>query len=659
MKRVRESTDVILEGERHVLEMIALGAALPDVLAALCRVIDDQSGLRSSIFLLDRTGKRLHLAAAPSLPDNWRERVASFPITQTACGAAITRHEQVISPDISIDPLFDGYHDVAAAAGVRAGWSTPFVSNDNRALGTFAVYSPVTGYPDAAHLRIVSRATHLASIAVERHQTDKTLRESERRFSTVFYAGPASMSVTRFADGRFMYVNDKFVTMFGYSREELIGKTAIGLGLWVDPAQRSHLWQSLGERRGVRDFETQARTKSGYLVDVIVWMERIQILGEECVLAIVCDIGERKRAEQALAYSERLLRVVLDALPIGVLVVNPAGDIVLSNPASRQIWSGLIPSGTERWTNSDAWWHATGEKLKPTDWPWARALARGESAINEIIEIEPADGTRKIVQHSAVPIRDASEHITGAVVVNEDVSARQAAERELHKSLTDLRTLTGRLMHAQDDERRRIAQMLHETTAQDLAVLKMHLARLQRSDASLSPDDRAALRESVDLAERSMAGIRTLSYLLHPPFLDEAGLLSAVRWYAAGFAERSGIKVELNLAPTLERQPRDVELALFRIVQEALINIHRHAESPLAVIDLRADGRELTLQIEDRGRGMPQELVAQMPNGLGSFGVGVVGMRERLKQLGGTLEIESSSGGTIVRARVPLAANTA
>jgi hypothetical protein len=207
------------------------------------------------------------------------------------------------------------------------------------------------------------------------------------------------------------------------------------------------------------------------------------------------------------------------------------------------------------------------------------------------------------------------------VIVNEDISARATAEHERNDALNQMRTLTGRLMRAQDDERRRIAQMLHETTAQDLAALKMHLARLTRTGVGLSDADRAALTESIDLAERSMTGIRTLSYLLYPPFLDETGLLSALRWYASGFAERSGIKVDLDLPSTFERLPQEVETTLFRVVQEALINIHHHAESPIALIRLRVDGRRLTIQIGDRGRGMPSDLIAQLPTGGGALGL--------------------------------------
>jgi signal transduction histidine kinase len=246
---------------------------------------------------------------------------------------------------------------------------------------------------------------------------------------------------------------------------------------------------------------------------------------------------------------------------------------------------------------------------------------------------------------------DGKEHL---LVSSIDVTDRERAQNELQDSLAQMRTLTGRLMRAQDDERRRIAQMLHETTAQDLAALKMYLARLARTGTGLSDGDRAALSESIALAERSMSDIRTVSYLLHPPFLDEAGLLTALRWYAAGFSKRSGIAMDLDLPSTLERLPQETETVLFRAVQEALINIHHHAGSPTASIRLRVDGHRLTLEIGDRGRGMRVEVMAQLPTGGAALGVGVTGMRERLQQLGGTLEIESSASGTTVRAQLPL-----
>src|SRR5712671_4590627 len=203
---------------------------------------------------------------------------------------------------------------------------------------------------------------------------------------------------------------------------------------------------------------------------------------------------------------------------------------------------------------------------------------------------------------------------------------RAEIEHTLRQQRNELRALATRLMQAQDEERRRIAQMLHETTAQDLAALKMLLARLNRAADRLGEDERMALSESIALAEQSMTEIRTVSYLLHPPFLDEAGLLSALRWYAAGFAERSGIDLNLDLPDSFERLPRETETALFRIVQESLINIHRHAASESARIRLRRDAETLVLEIEDRGKGIPDASLKDIRRAAGAAGVGIAGM---------------------------------
>jgi two-component system NarL family sensor kinase len=376
--------------------------------------------------------------------------------------------------------------------------------------------------------------------------------------------------------------------------------------------------------------------------------------GFKRVVGVAEDITDQKRREEELQNSERLLRLVLDALPVGVAVVDHAGNMILTNPESERIWGRVIHSGRERYSASKAWSHSTGRPIARGEWASERALFNGASTVNELLDIESFDGARKTIQNSAVPIRNMHEHITGAVVVNEDITTRVAAERDLNDSYNQMRTLTGRLMRAQDDERRRIAQMLHETTAQDLAALKMHLARLHRTAADLNDSDRAVLLESIALAEQSMTEVRTLSYLLHPPFLDEMGLVSALRWYATGFAERSGIAVELELPDVFERPPLDTETALFRIVQESLINIHRHAGSLTASIRLQRDAETLVLAIEDRGRGIPNASLTQIMRGEGGVGVGIAGMHERIEQLGGTLEITSGDHGTIVRARLPL-----
>jgi signal transduction histidine kinase len=492
-------------------------------------------------------------------------------------------------------------------------------------------------------------------------RADEVLRQLEERFRRLVDVMPVAVYVCD-TSGNIQNYNSRAVELWG--RAPALGDPAEcfcgSLRLYspegtLVPHQDSKMAEVLRTGIEARDLEVVIERPDGSSITVLVNIVPLRSGDGELIGAMNCfqDISDRKRAEEELRRSERLLRLVLDALPVGVTVVDRSGDIILSNPASQRIWSGTIPSGRERYAESKGWWHATGQRLAPEEWASVRAFVNGETSVNEVLDIESFDGVRKIIRNSAVPIRDTKERITGAVVVNEDISARTAAERELSDSYNQMRTLTGRLMHAQDDERRRIAQMLHETTAQNLAALKMHLARLNRTTNSLSDADRSALAESLQLAEQSIGEIRTLSYLLHPPFLDETGLLPALRWYAAGFTARSGISVDLELPESLERLPLDTETALFRIVQESLINIHRHAGSKTARIRLRREPDTPVLEIEDQGRGIPDASLKHVMSG--GAGVGIAGMSERIEQLGGHLEITSSDHGTTVRAWLPLA----
>lgn len=216
----------------------------------------------------------------------------------------------------------------------------------------------------------------------------------------------------------------------------------------------------------------------------------------------------------------------------------------------------------------------------------------------------------------------------------------------------NLRELSARLMQLQDDERRRIARELHDSVGQTLAALGMNLS-LVRNDVERMSNVIAALNDSENLVREMSSEVRTISHLLHPPLLDEAGLCSAVRWYTDGFAQRSGIRVDLDLPDDFGRLPAEAETAIFRVVQESLTNIHRHAGSPVAKIRLRQPGAEIEVEIADRGKGMSPEKLQELAAS-GTPGVGIRGMRERLRQLGGTLEIESSRSGTVVTVKLPL-----
>jgi signal transduction histidine kinase len=218
-----------------------------------------------------------------------------------------------------------------------------------------------------------------------------------------------------------------------------------------------------------------------------------------------------------------------------------------------------------------------------------------------------------------------------------------------------LRELSSRLLRVQDEERRRIARELHDSTGQVLALLSMNLSALQDDAKGINAEIGQAISENVEIVNQVSGELRTISYLLHPPLLDEMGLLSALKWFAEGFEECSGIKVKLELDCEFGRVSRDLETAIFRVVQESLTNIHRHADSATATIRLSQSGERVTLQIEDAGKGIAPEKLSEITSA-GVSGVGLRGMRERIGNFRGSFEITSGEKGTCVCVAIPIAA---
>ena len=283
--------------------------------------------------------------------------------------------------------------------------------------------------------------------------------------------------------------------------------------------------------------------------------------------------------------------------------------------------------------------------------------ARTESVLREMLQTGRPVQDRAIsaelpgkpgqIRHWLVnyfPIPDASGAFTQVGLIAVDVTARRNAEDALRK-------LSGRLLGIQDQERRRIARELHDSLGQYLAGLKLALEMLGTSPQSAK--NQALLAECSEILEKSITETRTLSHLLHPPLLDEAGFASAASWFVSGFSERSGISVSLDLPPDLPRLSEAVEIALFRVLQESLTNVHRHSRALSAEIKVEADAEQIAMEIRDHGRGMPRHILEQIEDGT-KLGVGLAGMRERIHELGGEFEVTSDGHGTIIRATVPL-----
>jgi two-component system NarL family sensor kinase len=227
--------------------------------------------------------------------------------------------------------------------------------------------------------------------------------------------------------------------------------------------------------------------------------------------------------------------------------------------------------------------------------------------------------------------------------------AHDALESLVEQRTAALRRLSVKLLRVQDDERRRIARELHDSLGQDLTAAKISLDMLAQEHTA----DSKYLRDARALVDRSISDTRTLSHLLHPPLLDEAGFLSAAKWYVDGFGQRSGITTKLDLPNQVDRLPRRTEIALFRIMQEALTNVHRHSGSRAVDVSVTVSDFVVVLKVQDFGKGISREVLDRLWKS-GNVGVGLAGIRERLKELGGFLEIESNLEGAMLKATIPV-----
>jgi two-component system sensor histidine kinase UhpB len=487
------------------------------------------------------------------------------------------------------------------------------------------------------------------------------------------------------------------------------------------------------------------------------------------VIGIALDITDRVRSEEQVRAGRRLLQQVLDTLPVGVIVLDPNGNIVLHNPAAFHIWGGMIESGPNRWTNSEGFRRGSGERIAAGDWASRHALEEGQTTRDELIDINTFDGHRKTIKNYAAPIHEPDGAITGAVVVNEDVTERvhaedalrkterllvdaeklgqtgswemdlvsgeifnsqanrrlffgddrskgtrledymaavhpddrtlvmrrreqllagtgpgdiefrvvrpdgsvhwlfgratvirdpagrplreygtnaditerKRAEEELGRRAQQLEALSRKLIEAQEAERRAVARELHDDFGQVLTALKLNLHQRGRDDS-----------ESIAMIDGAIARMRELAQNLRPPLLDELGLEAALSWYVEREAKRAGLAFRLALAPLAERPQPVLETTCFRIVQEALTNIVRHAKARLVEIELGESNGVLQLVVCDDGQGFDVPAARKRASEGGSQGL--LGMQERVALVGGDLDIDSAPGhGTCIRARLP------
>jgi PAS domain S-box-containing protein len=364
-------------------------------------------------------------------------------------------------------------------------------------------------------------------------------------------------------------------------------------------------------------------------------------LAEEELRKARAELEDRVRQRTA-ALEQRTAEVVekaalLDMVNDAIFVKTAGGIISYWNQGAERLYG---------WTMSEALGRIPGDLLCSQYPIPLREIERRDIWEGEIAQTT-RDGRRIVVASRWTMWRDNSGNPIGWMEINTDITGRKRAEDAA-------RRLSGRILSLQDDERRRIARGLHDSLGQYLAALKMHLEIIPLSNS----EQAAHISECSAIIDRCLNETRTVSHLLHPPLLDEAGFGSAARWYVEGFGQRSGISVNLDLPPDFGRLHDDVEIALFRALQEGLTNVHKHSGSSVVDIRLELDTEQVLLEIQDNGLGMPPATLKHLLEGAAETGIGIAGMRERARELGGSLDIESDSKGTLLRMVLPLSHET-
>jgi two-component system, NarL family, sensor kinase len=365
-------------------------------------------------------------------------------------------------------------------------------------------------------------------------------------------------------------------------------------------------------------------------------------MGEVDAVVVSGPIGDQVFTLQG---AEHPYRILVETIDEGAATLSHDGTVLYSNKSFAEIFD--VP--LEKFIGAPLDSFVSGDDLEELRTLLGSAKtgsARGE------IRLQTRDGRARTIRLTLSTNRQLGVEAICAVAT--ELTELVETNEALRVTETSLRQLSGRLLQLQDEERRRIARDLHDVTGQKIALLSMSLDRLGRLVGSRDFEVQETFEETRDVVRKIGEEIRTLSYLLHPPLLDESGLASAVRWYAEGFQKRSGIHLAVNIAPGLGRLSMEIETALFRVVQESLTNVHRYSGSPDAEIKIYADGGELCLEIIDHGKGIEAGSVRTSIDGMASLGVGIPGMRERLRQLGGQLEVDFGRNGTRVLANVPL-----
>jgi PAS domain S-box-containing protein len=477
-----------------------------------------------------------------------------------------------------------------------------------------------------------------------RTRAEEAAKENEERFRLLVNSVQDYAIIRLDSEGKITTWNRGAERMFGYTSQEIVDQPWHRLFETCDhDTPTRHLAKAFADGH-IQDDCLQVR-KDG----TTIWVTADLTLlrngdGQPRGYALITrDITERRQHLKEIEQRDAQLNAFFSNAPVGLAIIDKNLRFQRMNEPFSKLNRLSADESREIYVKD-----LTNELAAQMESLVRAVAATGTPVLNHEVKGQPPSnpGTVGWWLKSFFPITKEDGVVTQIGAVVQDVTLLKRAENTV-------RWLSGRLLQSRDDERRRLARDLHDSLGQILTAVKMNLSYLSRETNLLDERGRNAVGESKDLIDSCLKEVRTLSHLLHPPMLDEVGLLPAIRWFVTGFSQRSGIEVTLQLPATLRRLPVEAEIAVFRAVQESLTNVHRHSGSPTATVRLAAQNGEIQLQVTDEGCGIaPQKLAARNENSM--IGIGILGMRERMRQLGGQMEISSANKGTSVYVSLPI-----
>ena len=505
---------------------------------------------------------------------------------------------------------------------------------------TFDLSLTISPVKDSAG-RVIG-ASNVARDITHLKRIERALRDSEERFRAIVETTPECVKVVA-PDGTLQHMNSAGLAMVGAElAETVMGKSIYDL---IAPEDREK-FRAFNERicrgdKGALEFDMIGLNGMRHHMETHA-APLHNPDGRIVQLAITHDVTERKRAELALRESEQRYRAVTDASPIMVWMAGLDKLCYYFNKG----WLDFVGRTLEQ-EAGNGW----AENVHPEDFDRCLQIYIRNFDARQPFEMEyrlrhHTGEYRWIIDHGTP--RYATDgtfegYVGGCLDIHDQKEAAEKA-RSADVSL--------QLMKIQDEERRHIARELHDSAGQTLTVLGMSLAQLAQKTGRRAPEIATDVENIQDTVQQLHREIRTASYLLHPPLLDENGLSSAINWYLDGLLERSDLDIRLEITDDFGRLPRDLELVIFRLVQECLTNVHRHSHSKTALIRMARESSQITLDIRDEGKGISPERLAEIRSG--RSGVGIRGMQERLRQFEGTMNIESGSSGTHIFVTIPI-----